>query len=126
MSDLAFTRAQRDTLRALSRAVRDETLCVSASIEDITLTLAAISDNWVAQVFALRAYGEPDAMPTEDLVLRQQAAANAAPLSAQALEQRAELWRPRRGYAACQLWAYAQNNSSRRAAGEVSILDTCA
>ena len=62
---------------------------------------------------ALCACGEPDAIPTEDLILRQLAAGNATPLSTHALKERAEAWRPWRGYAAWHLWAQAEENSSR-------------
>jgi AraC family transcriptional regulator of adaptative response / DNA-3-methyladenine glycosylase II len=63
-------------------------------------------------VVALRAGGEPDAFPTQDLILRCQAADKTGPLSAGALEERAQAWRPWRGYAACQLWAEAEKSSS--------------
>ena len=68
---------------------------------------------WTAQYVALRAFGEPDAFPAADLVLRRMAAAGAAPLTARALEARAEAWRPWRGYAVFHLW---------RAAGEAAGL----
>jgi AraC family transcriptional regulator, regulatory protein of adaptative response / DNA-3-methyladenine glycosylase II len=117
LSGLAFTPMQGETLRALSRAVRDKIVCFSDSVEEITQALATMSgvDDWVAQVVALRAFGEPDAMPTEDLILREQAAGNSTPLSASALKERAEVWRPWRGYVACQLWAEAKDSSSREA-----------
>lgn len=114
LSDLALTPMQREALRALSRAVRDGIVCFSDSIEEITQALLTIPgvDDWVAQVVALRAFGEPDAMPTDDQILQVRAAGNATALSACALEERAEVWRPWRGYAACQLWAEAEDNSS--------------
>jgi AraC family transcriptional regulator of adaptative response / DNA-3-methyladenine glycosylase II len=114
LSDLSFTASQRQTLRALSRAVCHRVLSFSDSVEETIRALVAIPgvDDWVAQVVALRAFGEPDAMPMEDPILRQQAAGNSAPLSPQALQERAEVWRPWRSYAACQLWAEAEDNSS--------------
>ena len=114
LSDLPLTPPQQETLRALCRAVRDRIVCFSDSIEKLSATLTTIPglDDWVAQVVALRACGEPDAFPTQDLILRQQAAGKATPLSARALDERAQLWRPWRGYAACQLWAEGERNSS--------------
>jgi AraC family transcriptional regulator of adaptative response / DNA-3-methyladenine glycosylase II len=125
LRDLALSPMSREALRALSRAVRDGIVCFSDPVAEITQALARIpgSDDWVAQVVALRAFGEPDAMPMDDLILRAQAAANATPLSARALKERAEVWRPWRGYAACQLWAEAEVSSScgRPAAASPSI-----
>jgi AraC family transcriptional regulator of adaptative response / DNA-3-methyladenine glycosylase II len=114
LSSLPITPLQRLTLRALSRAVRDGIVCFSDSMEKITATLTAIPglDDWVAQVIALRAFGEPDAFPTQDLILRQQAADKTRLLSERALEERAQAWRPWRGYAACQLWVEAEENSA--------------
>lgn len=62
---------------------------------------------WTAQYVALRALAEPDAFPASDLVLRRMAAGGGAPLNANALEARAEAWRPWRGYAALHLWSAA-------------------
>jgi AraC family transcriptional regulator of adaptative response / DNA-3-methyladenine glycosylase II len=114
LSNLALTAPQRETLRALCRAARDGIVCFGDSIEKVTASLTKIPgiDEWVAQVVALRAGGDPDAFPTQDLVLRSQAADKTGPLSAGALEERAQAWRPWRGYAACQLWAEAEENSS--------------
>jgi AraC family transcriptional regulator of adaptative response / DNA-3-methyladenine glycosylase II len=114
LSNLPLSASQRETLRALCRAARDRIVCFSDSVEKITASLTTIPglDDWVAQVVALRACGEPDAFPTQDLILRYQVADKASPLSARALEERAQAWRPWRGYAACQLWAEAERNSS--------------
>ncbi|MFL6618673.1 MAG: DNA-3-methyladenine glycosylase 2 family protein, partial [Povalibacter sp.] len=54
---------------------------------------------------AMRALGEPDALPTGDLVLRRVASQTDAPLTARELEARSEAWRPWRGYAVMHLWA---------------------
>jgi AraC family transcriptional regulator, regulatory protein of adaptative response / DNA-3-methyladenine glycosylase II len=115
LSDLPLTPAQQETLRALCRAARDGTVCFSEPIEEMAAALATVPgvDDWVAQMVALCACGEPDAIPTEDLILRQLAAGNATPLSTHALKERAEAWRPWRGYAAWHLWAQAEENSSR-------------
>jgi len=56
---------------------------------------------------ALRALGEPDAMPTGDLVLRRMAGQAAQLLSVRELEERGRAWRPWRGYAVMHLWEAA-------------------
>lgn len=114
LSNLPMTPLQRLALRALSRAVRDGIVCFSDSLEKITASLTAIPglDDWVAQVVALRAFGDPDAFPIQDQILRHQAPDRTRTLSERELEERAQVWRPWRGYAACQLWAEAEKNSA--------------
>jgi AraC family transcriptional regulator, regulatory protein of adaptative response / DNA-3-methyladenine glycosylase II len=113
LSNLPLTPPQRETLRALCRAARDGIVCFSDSIEKVTESLITVPglDDWVAQVVALRAGGDPDAFPTQDLILQYQAADKTGALNTEALEERAQAWRPWRGYAACQLWAEAERNS---------------
>jgi AraC family transcriptional regulator, regulatory protein of adaptative response / DNA-3-methyladenine glycosylase II len=107
LNDVGLTSAQADAVHALAVAVRDGVVRFSDSVEDITRALIRIPGigQRVAQYVALRAFGEPDAFPTEDLNLRRRAAADGAALTARALEVRAEAWRPWRGYAAFHLWA---------------------
>jgi AraC family transcriptional regulator of adaptative response / DNA-3-methyladenine glycosylase II len=114
LSNLPLTPPQQETLRALCRAAHDGIVCWGDSIEKITASLTTVPglDDWVAQVVALRAGGDPDAFPTQDVILRFQAADRTGALSPGALEERAQAWRPWRGYAACHLWAEAENNSS--------------
>jgi AraC family transcriptional regulator, regulatory protein of adaptative response / DNA-3-methyladenine glycosylase II len=126
LSNLPLTPPQRETLGALCRAARDGIICFGDPIEKIIATLTTIPglDDWVAQVVALRALGEPDAFPTQDLILRHQSADKTGPLSARALEERAQAWRPWRGYAACQLWAEAERNSSSGATASRRVATT--
>ena len=66
-------------------------------------SLPGIGD-WTAQYVALRALGDPDAFPSSDLGLLK-AVANGGPRPSPAkLRDRAEAWRPWRGYAALHLW----------------------
>ena len=60
---------------------------------------------WTAQYIAMRGLGEPDAFPHGDLVLRQALGNGSGAVSAAALAQAAEAWRPWRAYAAVHLWA---------------------
>jgi AraC family transcriptional regulator of adaptative response / DNA-3-methyladenine glycosylase II len=83
------------------------------------VALAGIGD-WTAQYVALRALGEPDAFPAADLVLRRVAGAGGEPLTAGALEQRAEPWRPWRGYAVFHLWAAAAAEGGEQRSGSAA------
>jgi AraC family transcriptional regulator, regulatory protein of adaptative response / DNA-3-methyladenine glycosylase II len=75
----------------------------SRSLEDLVASLTSLPGigDWTAHYIALRAFGEPDAFPADDLGLRRAAGS----LSARQLETRAEAWRPWRGYAALYLWS---------------------
>lgn len=103
---LGLTGARGRTLHALARATVEGSLDFTASAQEVVAALVALPGigAWTAQYVALRALGEPDAFPTGDLVLRRVAASGGAPLSARALQARAEAWRPWRGYAVLHLW----------------------
>jgi AraC family transcriptional regulator of adaptative response / DNA-3-methyladenine glycosylase II len=62
---------------------------------------------WTAQYIAMRAFGEPDAFPSGDLVLRRAAGLDRA----RDLERRAEAWRPWRAYAVMLLWQGAKDDA---------------
>jgi AraC family transcriptional regulator of adaptative response / DNA-3-methyladenine glycosylase II len=113
LDGLGLTGARGRALRALARAVCEGALDFGGPVEEVTSALAALPGfgPWTAQYVALRALGEPDAFPAADLVLRRMTAAGGPPLTARALEARAEAWRPWRGYAVLHLW---------RAAGEAA------
>ena len=90
------------TLRALARAVATGELDLDAprGAPDLVARLVALPGigPWTAEYVAMRAVGEPDAFPADDLGLKQ-----AAPHVE--LRTRAEAWRPWRAYAAPHLWA---------------------
>ena len=118
---LGLTRARAATLYALARAVLEERIDFSAAPEEVIAALVALPGigPWTAQYVALRALGEPDAMPTGDLVLRRMAAPAERLLSVRELEARAREWRPWRSYAVMHLWRAAAarvvRGSERRA-----------
>ena len=58
---------------------------------------------WTAEYIAMRAFGEPDAFPSGDLVLRRTTGAR----TARELERRSQAWRPWRAYAVMLLWGSA-------------------
>jgi len=109
LESLGLTRSRAATLRALSRAVLERRIDFSAAPEEVVAALAALPGigSWTAQYVALRALGEPDAMPTGDLVLRRMAAPGQRLLTARELEERARAWQPWRGYAVMHLWHVA-------------------
>jgi AraC family transcriptional regulator of adaptative response / DNA-3-methyladenine glycosylase II len=101
--------ARAAALKALARAVVSGAVDFRApapALIDALVALPGIGP-WTAEYVALRALGEPDAFPAGDLVLRTVAGGAAGPLSARALADRAEAWRPWRGYAVLHLWAAA-------------------
>jgi len=119
LEGLGLTGARAATLQALARAVLDHRVDFGTAPEEVVEALARVPGigSWTAQYVALRALGEPDAMPTGDLVLRRMAGSADAMLSATALELRARRWRPWRGYAVMHLWraaAAAALNSVRK------------
>ena len=109
LGGLGLTGGRVRALQALARAVAAGAIDFSAPSEEVTWALAALPGlgPWTAEYVALRGLGEPDAFPVADLVLRRVAAGGGAPLTARALESRAEVWRPWRGYAALHLWRAA-------------------
>jgi AraC family transcriptional regulator, regulatory protein of adaptative response / DNA-3-methyladenine glycosylase II len=96
-------------LKALARAVAERRVDFRAPADEVTTALLVLPGlgPWTAQYVALRALGEADAFPAADLVLRRVAARGGPPLTAAALEARAESWRPWRGYAVMHLWREA-------------------
>ncbi len=109
LDGLGITGARIAALHTLAQATADGSLDFSDSVDDVVQSIAALPGfgEWTAQYIALRALGEPDAFPTGDLVLRRLAAGNEPPLTTRALQQRAESWRPWRGYAVMHLWKAA-------------------
>ena len=102
-------------LRALARALGDGQIDFDTGAETLAEQLTALSGfgAWTAQYVALRALGEPDALPEGDLILRRIAGGSARPLTARELRQRAESWRPWRGYATLHLWYAASETGAR-------------
>lgn len=113
LDGLGLTGARVTALRLLARAVVEGRLDFGAPVEEVRASLAGLAGfgDWTAQYVALRAIGEPDAFPAGDIVLRR-VAGMGLPLTARALERRAEAWRPWRGYAALHLWAAAGDLAS--------------
>jgi AraC family transcriptional regulator, regulatory protein of adaptative response / DNA-3-methyladenine glycosylase II len=116
LEELGVTRARSHTIRTLARQVAEGTLDLETP-RDLDGFVAELSQldgiaAWTAHYVALRALGEPDAFPSSDLGLlggAERCLGARRRFTAATLEQRAEAWRPWRGYAALHLWrAYAE------------------
>ena len=95
--------AERPAILSLGTAI------VAVRFFGLARPLSRYAERLASHDVALRALGEPDAFLAADLVLRRVASSTDAPLSARALEARAEAWRPWRGYAVLHLWRAAAN-----------------
>jgi AraC family transcriptional regulator, regulatory protein of adaptative response / DNA-3-methyladenine glycosylase II len=115
LDSLGITRSRAATLHALARAVTEGRVDFNAAPEEVAAAMAGLPGigPWTAQYVALRALGEPDALPTGDLVLRRMAARSGSLLSVRELESRARDWRPWRGYAVIHLWCAAAGRLMR-------------
>lgn len=104
-------------IRALARAVVERTLTfeTSKSLEDTVSRVAAIRGigERESHHIAMRAFGEPDALPFYDLELRRAVSDKGFPVSPAELLRISEPWRPWRAYAAMHLWA-AETEAGRR------------
>jgi len=103
LTRIGLPAARARAINELAAAVRDGRLSLSATA-DLEAAVSSMCrlpgvGPWTANYIAMRALGEPDAIPIGDLGLRQ-----ALGLSPKALAARAEAWRPWRAYAAMYLW----------------------
>jgi AraC family transcriptional regulator of adaptative response / DNA-3-methyladenine glycosylase II len=110
LSDIGLMPNRAEAIRALARAVRDGELVFTTAIglEEAIERLTALPGlgSWTAHYIAMRVLGEPDAFPAADLALRRAAETKGAMLTEAQLQQRAEVWRPWRAYAAMYLWQH--------------------
>jgi AraC family transcriptional regulator of adaptative response / DNA-3-methyladenine glycosylase II len=102
---LGLTTQRTAAIQALAQAVAEKRLLLetAVSLDHTTQQLTQLHGigDWTAHYIAMRVFGEPDAFPAGDLVLRKMM----GNLSPSQLQQLAEPWRPWRAYAAMQLWA---------------------
>jgi AraC family transcriptional regulator of adaptative response / DNA-3-methyladenine glycosylase II len=122
LEGIGLAGARIATLRGLARAVAEERIHLGDPAGEVTAAIAALPGcgPWTAPYVALRGFGDPDAFPASDLVLRRTAGAPGPPLAESALAARAQGWRPWRGYAALHVWQHAadrQHLSVRLKAG---------
>jgi AraC family transcriptional regulator, regulatory protein of adaptative response / DNA-3-methyladenine glycosylase II len=110
LSGIGLTGPRTRALRALAAAVAGGVVALEpgadrAETRRALLALPGIGP-WTVEYVALRALGDPDAIPLTDLGLRQALRSLGAPDGTKALAARAERWRPWRSYAALHLWAH--------------------
>jgi AraC family transcriptional regulator of adaptative response / DNA-3-methyladenine glycosylase II len=105
-------RARAGAIRRLAGAVVSGHIELGGSEEETITMLARMSGigEWTAQYIAMRGLRQPDAFPASDLVLLR-TAGRGFPLTAAALRERAERWRPWRAYAAIYLWRAAADET---------------
>jgi AraC family transcriptional regulator of adaptative response / DNA-3-methyladenine glycosylase II len=103
-----ISRARSDTLRELARRLADGTIQLDPGADrpEVAKGLISISGigPWTVSMVALRALRDPDAFPGADLGIVKGARLLGLPSSPAGLVERAERWRPWRGYAAQHLW----------------------
>jgi AraC family transcriptional regulator of adaptative response / DNA-3-methyladenine glycosylase II len=108
LSSVGLTAARTRALRVLGAAVAggEVDLDPGADREETAARLTALPGigAWTAAYVAMRALGDPDAIPLGDLGLRRALEALGAPADARAVAARAERWRPWRAYAVMHLW----------------------
>ncbi len=96
------------TVQALAKEVEAERLAfvVKGSLSDFIRQLTRIPGigDWTAHYIAMRAMGEPDAFPANDLGIIRALRQGDKQLTLKQIRQRAEKWRPWRAYAAMYLW----------------------
>ncbi len=107
---LRMPAARQRAIQAIAQAVVADPNLFSpfGAVEEIVERLKTIPGvgDWTAHYIALRAVREMDAFPSSDIgLLRGAEALGCGGSNARKLAQRAEGWRPWRGYAAQHLWA---------------------
>jgi DNA-3-methyladenine glycosylase II len=107
LATLGMPKSRGRTLSGVAQALLDDPLLFEPEREGGVARLLALHGigDWTAQYIALRQLREMDAFPSGDVgLINSLAALEGGPLTARELLQRAEAWRPYRGYAAQVLW----------------------
>lgn len=109
LEEVAGLRLRAPVVRALAAAVCSGALRLDGAwpLERVEQALRSIRGvgPWTASIVALRALGDPDALPAADLGLRRALGRGQRLASAREVERRADRWRPWRGYATLWLWS---------------------
>ncbi|MGC1616982.1 MAG: AlkA N-terminal domain-containing protein [Candidatus Acidiferrum sp.] len=119
---LGLTAARAETIRGLARAVCSGKIRFEGIIdtEEFLARLCEIPGigKWTAQYVAMRALGEPDAIPVGDLGLMRALGLE----SARELEVRSQAWRPWRSYAAMYLWDVGDHGRKGVVSGKKKVI----
>lgn len=106
---IGLTRRRAATLRALAQAVHAGHIVLDRGTDrdECVAALRALPGigPWTAGYIAMRALGDPDVLPDNDLGLLEAARRLGVADDPRGLAARAQAWRPWRSYAAMQLWA---------------------
>lgn len=104
VAEVGLPAARAAAISELARAATQGALDLPAlaPLDEIVRRLCALRGigEWTAQYIAMRAFGEPDAFPAGDLVLRKAMGG----ITEKQLLAHAEAWRPWRAYAVFSLW----------------------
>jgi AraC family transcriptional regulator, regulatory protein of adaptative response / DNA-3-methyladenine glycosylase II len=105
---LAFPKARQRSVAVLIDALADGRVALHSGCDwnRAREQLAALPGvgPWTVEVIAMRALGDPDAFPANDLGVRLAAKQLGLPENARALTERSSRWRPWRSYATQHLW----------------------
>src|SRR5262245_1431749 len=121
---IGISEARANTIRALASSVARGELELDASqgVDETISRLRAIPGigDWTANYIAMRALGETDAFPSDDLELRRALSirkGRKSRVSVRELTKIADEWRPWRAYAAMYLWASLADDPNRNKGG---------
>nr|NYU04180.1 DNA-3-methyladenine glycosylase 2 family protein [Pseudomonas sp. SbOxS1] len=107
LATLGMPKSRGRTLSGVAQAVLDDPLLFEPGRQGGVKRLLALYGigDWTAQYIALRQLREMDGLPNGDVgLINALAALEGGPVTARQLLERAEGWRPYRGYAAQLLW----------------------
>jgi AraC family transcriptional regulator of adaptative response / DNA-3-methyladenine glycosylase II len=107
LQELGITRRRVETIRRLAElAASGLELAEHADHEAVRDALSAVPGigPWTVAYISMRALHDPDAFPASDLGVREGFHALGLPTAASAIADRAERWRPWRGYVVMHLW----------------------
>jgi AraC family transcriptional regulator of adaptative response / DNA-3-methyladenine glycosylase II len=108
MDGLGITQRRIVALRALAQGIVNGELVLdhAADREQTMARLLALPGvgPWTVSYIAMRALGDPDALPVTDLGLRYALDQRGLPTDPRSITTYAEAWRPWRSYAAIHLW----------------------
>jgi AraC family transcriptional regulator of adaptative response / DNA-3-methyladenine glycosylase II len=108
LEGIGLPRTRAAAIRVLAGAMARGELALDGArgLEETVERLCALPGlgPWTAHYIAMRACGEPDAFPANDLGLRQALGNGSGPIAAREVPRLAETWRPWRAYAAMHLW----------------------
>jgi AraC family transcriptional regulator of adaptative response / DNA-3-methyladenine glycosylase II len=109
LSGLGITQSRVVALKALARSVAEGDLVLDHSADRAQtverLQMLSGVGPWTAAYIAMRALGDPDALPATDLGLRRALEKHGLATDPRSIASQAEAWRPWRAYATHHLWA---------------------